>query len=847
MDMIQKQLKKSKTCNQKQFSPLKNSLLSIKDLKNSFLKQKKYNESLDLQEMYETSINLSKNFESIQQNLVLSNLSSKNSQKSKKEIFDNWINDNAKKVKSPFDSCEEKNNFWNHSKLENFEKNSHGINLEIKSKFSNLEESDCVNMDINKINSSYSNKFDSNLFYDKNKSCLKNGKSICPENESFERNKSYLKDNFFCENNQNFSKNEEFYDRKFFTEESRTNNFNDNKKRKSVMIMKDHILKTKSSLKFEKKRYKSENRSKREFSKDKNNNFSKITHKIKFTKLENKSILFKNSRTSFISKEEDLKLNKRRKLNKNLKPQKLSLSPLKISDINISKRILKKNNSKRNSKFSNKTADRLIKKGLEYSKKRQAQLNKKLKEELKKCTFKPKTNFHKKKKDLRKTEIFFKIKSQNFREKKNLTPNQKIKKTSLSPNTPKNNTFNIYNTSLLSTKNNISYFKTQKKTQKKNTVNKIKKNLKKNRLKNKKKISKIKNPSKIELLKEIHEVLSYLGFIDKNKVKNVGNVELNKKDMIKILIRLNFLPNLYEDKITNNILSSEESCNEYSKLFRNKEFFDKNYFSKNENFENDLLIEEMWKLITNDIKRDKVFIKDLTLFILAIYGLSLNDEIIGNFDDLKIKEIENSFFCFKKYKIFSESHILTRNQNEENCKSLKMVEKNYRKTLHKAIFYKEKGLLKCDLEDINHSDFLDLKEKIKKIEINIKRLKENKKSFENCTFKPKINKSKKFHKKKNLLNFSKNRLFKLNKKFSKDNSIINKKNKLLKDKKNQFLKKTMLKIDIKISSYLTENIYLYPSDDINLKMDFLIKKHNLKDQQISKLKRFLKNQIKKIN
>ena len=821
--MIQKQSRKSKTSRQKPFSLMENSLLSIKDLKNST--PKKYNESLNLEEMYETSIKLSKNFESIKENLVLSNLSSKKSEKSQIEIFDNWITDNAKKVKSPFDSCEENNNFWKiNSKSKNLHSNSY-LNNNDNNKISDVEESDCVNMDINNLNSDISNKFDSNLFYDK-------------KNESSSKN-----DNFFYE--------------KLYSEESEKNNIinpRDKKKkeRKSVMIMKDHILKTKSSLNFEKKRYKSENRSKREFSKDRNN-FSKITHKIQFNKSNNKSLLFKNLGSSFISKEEDLELNRKSKLKKNLKPEKRPLSPLKLSDINLSKNIIKK----RNSKFSTKTADRLIQKGLEYSKKRQNKLNKKLKEELKKCTFKPKTNFYKNQKDLCKTEIFFKIKSQNFKEKskKNFSPNQKIKKTSLSPNTPKTNTFNIYNTSLLSTKNNISYFKTEKKIKKQNINNVFKKNRNKNKKVNRK--NKIKNNSdiKIELLKEIHEVLSYLGFIDKSKIINVGNVELNKKDMIKVLIRLNFLPNFYEDEKRNDILSSEESTNEYSKLYKKKN----NIFNTNNNLENDILIEEMWKLIKTKSKTDKICIKDLTLFILAIYGLSLNNEINGNFDKSKIREIENSFICFKKFKTFTESQLLSKNQNIENCKSLKMVEKNYRKTLKKAIFYKERGLLQnFDLEQISHSDFLDLKEKIKKIEINIKRIKENKKNIENCTFKPKINKIKKCQKSK-IFKSSKNNLSKTTRRNSNNNLFKTKTNYFPKSSKNIFLKKnknnllkkstkkTVLKIDIKISNYLSESIYLYPTDNINLKIDFLIKKHKLKNQQISKLKSFLKNQIKNIN
>ena len=307
------------------------------------------------------------------------------------------------------------------------------------------------------------------------------------------------------------------------------------------------------------------------------------------------------------------------------------------------------------------------------------------------------------------------------------------------------------------------------------------------------------------LLEEIHTVLEQGNYL--NDTDELCEITLNNEQIITILQDLLLLPR-EESEMTEQMFA---------------------------------LIEAMW-LIMSENDTVNVTVKRLTMFVLAIFGLSIvdlmeEDEVFLSKSD--IKEIQLGYKPFKDYKQNYKKELrrrdsqladLRRNSSTVSQKSVnedKMAEKYRRRVLEKAQHYIREGYLEPLLNyHLAHSDILALEKKIKLIENELKRIDKENESMIECTFKPLIHDS---------YITTKSDTSKLNKSSSKHLSTITTSRV---DKSS-----TVLKLELKIKNNVKERIYLYSNDNVDAKVAKIVKKHSLTSEKAARLRNILLEQL----
>lgn len=311
-----------------------------------------------------------------------------------------------------------------------------------------------------------------------------------------------------------------------------------------------------------------------------------------------------------------------------------------------------------------------------------------------------------------------------------------------------------------------------------------------------------------KLLEEIHQVLEEGEYLSQQK--EFCDIVLEKEHIIMILQDLHLLPRDESE-------TSEEMLG---------------------------LVVAMWVMMS-DHDRAAVTVRKLTIFILAIFGLSISDLMEGADEFLSridIREIQISYKPFKDYKNNYKRELkrrdgqiseLRRNSSTVSQKSvneIKMVENYRRRILEKAQHYMQLGHLEpLNKSNLAHADILELEKKIKFIENEIKRKEKENESMTECTFKPLVHDS---------YITVKSDISRLNKSSSRNATyfVASRVDK----------SSTVLKLELKIKDNVKERIYLYPNDNVDTKVEKLVKKHALNKEKELRLRKILVEQLKTI-
>ena len=310
------------------------------------------------------------------------------------------------------------------------------------------------------------------------------------------------------------------------------------------------------------------------------------------------------------------------------------------------------------------------------------------------------------------------------------------------------------------------------------------------------------------LLEEIHNTLENGNFL--NSEEEPCDVTIEKEDLIIILQDMELLP-VKEADITEEMI---------------------------------MLIQAMWMIMSKE-ESESVNVKKMTTFILAIYGLTIMDiieesDMCLNSND--VKQIQLGFRTFKTHKANcrkkrrqeKKQKKMRRNDSmisNHSTNDQRMADNFRQKIINKGVYYTEKGLLfDFDFRRLTHADFLRLKKEIKRIEIEeLKRQKDEESMYE-CTFKPVINDS--YVSAKPKVDTTGKSTSMLPKSFI--TSRVQKES-------------TVVKLELKIKDGIKEKIYLYPNDNIDLKVEKIVKKYDLSFKKANKLKILLENQLMAIN
>ena len=311
-----------------------------------------------------------------------------------------------------------------------------------------------------------------------------------------------------------------------------------------------------------------------------------------------------------------------------------------------------------------------------------------------------------------------------------------------------------------------------------------------------------------KLLEEIHKTLESNNFLQQNE--ELCEIVLKKEDLIIILQDMELLP-LEEQDITEEMI---------------------------------MLIQAMWTIMSKE-ESEEVNVKKMTTFILAIYGLSVMDIMEDTemcLNEIDVKQIQIGFRAFKQHKAekkrekraMAKMKDMTRNDSWVSSKStsdVRMADNYRQKIIHKGIFYYERGELESfDFNHLTHADFLRLKREIKTLEDKEKKRMKEKESMYECTFKPVINDS--YVSIKPRPNYTHRNSNKTHKSFIA--SRVQKES-------------TVVKLELKIKDGYKEKLYLYPNDNIDLKVARIVKKYNLSRKKAGKLKALLENQLLILN
>ena len=307
-----------------------------------------------------------------------------------------------------------------------------------------------------------------------------------------------------------------------------------------------------------------------------------------------------------------------------------------------------------------------------------------------------------------------------------------------------------------------------------------------------------------KLLEEIYHALertSCLGYGEE-----LCDLKLSFNEIVQILQELNFLPSI------------------------ESEFTD----------DTEKLLHVMWMIMSVE-ETKAVTVKELTIFIMAIYGLSIVDLLDEEDTFLAQSDVKEIKLTYRQLKVYKEKRdkamISKRENNKAKSKDIeafnrkqnhdsRMANNRKQKIIEKALRYSKLDLLpKFDINALTHVDIMTLEAKIKSIEADIRRQEKENEQLAKCTFKPKIRCS----------NVS-SRL---------DTSSINMNQEQSRSLTNSELNASMaaIKLDIRISDNVKERIYVYPDTDIDEQVDNIASKLQLDYERTEKLRIVLWNQI----
>ena len=310
------------------------------------------------------------------------------------------------------------------------------------------------------------------------------------------------------------------------------------------------------------------------------------------------------------------------------------------------------------------------------------------------------------------------------------------------------------------------------------------------------------------LLEEIHRTLENGNFLQNNE--EPCDIVLKKEDLIIILQDMELLP-LEEQNITEEMI---------------------------------MLIQAMWTIMSRE-ESEEVNVKKMTTFILAIYGLSIMDIIEDSdmcLNETDVKQIQLGFRAFKQHKAdrkkdrraLEKQKGLSRNSSWVSNKSVsdaRMADNYRQKIISKGLFYVERGDIEgYDFNQLTHADFLRLKREIKTLEDQEKKRVKEEESMYECTFKPVINDS--YVSIKPRPGYTYRNSNKTHKSFV--TSRVQKES-------------TVIKLELKIKDGFKEKLYLYPNDNIDLKVAKIVRKYDLSRKKAGKLKALLENQLLMLN
>ena len=410
-----------------------------------------------------------------------------------------------------------------------------------------------------------------------------------------------------------------------------------------------------------------------------------------------------------------------------------------------------------------------------------------------------------------------------------------------------------------------NYRKNSYKLEKKKNKNKkklLEKEKEKNKFKANQKSDKILSN---KLLQDIFETLQTLNII-KNTEEDFGYIKLGKEKFIETCLHLHFFPktltfedirkliNDKEEKNLREIINNKEEKKIRKKIKKKMDLnLSNNSLISNLSYQEEklgILINEMWENLKID---NYVNVMSLTIFMLSIYGLY--KEYINQMEKDGLEYLPSNNFL-KNAPIMFKSFKRNRTSYEKFIKNLKKenqyfgdkkkklfpyqkkkkekLAKNYRKKiLEKAAGYIKRGLISPPKKQkLEHIDFLILKEKIKEVELNIKRKEKETNSFNECTFKPTINESQ----------ISMDTLHYNNSQIN-DNSFSKSQKSFLNYEK----KSAVLKLELKITDSQKEKIFLYANDDVDKKIKKIVQKYKLGKKKTRKLRNLLLNQLQTIS
>lgn len=307
-----------------------------------------------------------------------------------------------------------------------------------------------------------------------------------------------------------------------------------------------------------------------------------------------------------------------------------------------------------------------------------------------------------------------------------------------------------------------------------------------------------------KLLEEIYHALDKIGCLTNDD--ELCDIELNSSKIKRILQNLDLLP-----------LNSSEITNDMKKL-----------------------LHVMWMIISVE-ETKPVTVKELTIFILAIYGMSIVD-LLDNEDTFlaqsDVQEIQTAYRPLKLYKEKRES--LKSNQlkksasnimdvsktRRKNVNDSKMAESRKQKTIEKAQTLIRMGLLtSVNLNNLTHTDLMVLESQIKTIEKDLLRREKENEQLSQCRFKPTARTSHVSGKNHN----------------SGVDSTQSNTRSLFASELNRSL--AAIKLDIKIAEGVKERVYIYPDMDVNEQIIKIAAKFGLNKDNTDKLRTVLLSQI----